>query len=140
MPKSAAERQRALRQRRAAEKAAQAVTQPASARRVTRHETPDGSSPDIDMDAPLSLVPGTVARRHRLFVDAYLSNGLNGTAAYQEVYKQEDQTVAQKGASRLLREVTVAKLVREQQQALAAMHSLTRERLIERLMGIAFAM
>lgn len=61
--------------------------------------------------------------KHKLFIKAYLNNGLNATEAYRKVYKRVDKTrdeeeVTQKMASRLLSNVGVVNILCKELEAI----------------------
>lgn len=75
-----------------------------------------------------------ISEKHRLFVEEYLNNGLNGTHAYLAVYPSvKNEESASVSASRLLRNDNVKKLIEEKQTKAVGKFEITREDILKRL-------
>ena len=73
-------------------------------------------------------------KKHQLFCDEYLSNGLNGTQAYLSVYKSvKSEEGARVNASKLLTNTNVAAYLSAVQEKSAKKAEVTRDMIIERL-------
>lgn len=75
-----------------------------------------------------------ISERHRLFVEEYLNNGLNGTQAYLAVYKSvKNKKTAEVNASKLLSNTKVKALLEELQNKTIKKLEITREDILKRL-------
>lgn len=75
-----------------------------------------------------------ISERHKMFVEEYLSNGLNGTQAYLTVYKNvKNVKTAEAAASRLLSNDKVKALLEERQAKTIKKLEITREDILRRL-------
>lgn len=75
-----------------------------------------------------------ISEKHRLFVEEYLNNGLNGTQAYLTVYKSvKKEETARVNASRLLTNANVKALLEEKQAKTIKKLEITREDILRRL-------
>jgi phage terminase small subunit len=77
----------------------------------------------------------SVKDKHILFVQEYLSNGFIGSQAYKKVYNVSDR-VAEASAPRLLRNVSVRKMIEEEQKKNEQMFQIKKEDLIKDLIKI----
>lgn len=72
--------------------------------------------------------------RHKAFIDEYLINGMNGTKAYQSVYKgTTNPETAKVSSSRLLTIDNVKQYLQSKQEDISIKHEVTRDKIIERL-------
>ena len=76
--------------------------------------------------------------RHELFVVEFVSNGFNGTKAYQKVFECSED-VARKNASRLLTNADIKKAIRTALDKLIVKLEITSERVLQEIAKMAFA-
>lgn len=78
-----------------------------------------------------------INEKHKLFVEEYLNNGLNGTQAYLAVYKNvTKEETARANASRLLAKANVKALLEEKQAKTIKKMEMTREGIIKKAIQI----
>lgn len=73
-----------------------------------------------------------ITKKQELFIKAYLSNGFNGSKAYQDVYKCKS-SVARQNASELLAKPFIKAMVEEEQAKVAETYDIKKEDIIKEL-------
>lgn len=73
--------------------------------------------------------------RHQAFVEEYLQNGQNATAAYQKLFKVTEKTAAVQG-SKLIRKDNVIAYIKQKQQELADKVLITKQDIIQDLINL----
>lgn len=77
-----------------------------------------------------------INHKHKLFVDHYLSNGLNATRAYMAVYPDKTEESAAVLAHKLLRNVKVNELIEQYKVKESERLLVTKEQVIQDLLFI----
>jgi phage terminase small subunit len=78
-----------------------------------------------------------INRKHKAFVDEYLSNGMNGTRAYMKIYTSvKTEESAAVNASKLLRTTNVMTYIGELQKKTSNKLEITREEILQDLRHI----
>jgi phage terminase small subunit len=79
----------------------------------------------------------TLSNRHIAFIDEYMTNGRNATAAYKIVYPKANQRCAEVKGSLLVNKVEVKKEIERREAELREKNKVTLEFLTEKLIAIA---
>ena len=74
-------------------------------------------------------------KKHKLFIEEYLTNGMNASAAYKTVYKCSDATAGTNG-NKLLQNTEIKKAIEEAQKDTVNRLQITRDELIQDLIDI----
>lgn len=78
----------------------------------------------------------TISVKHQMFVDEYMSNGLNATKAYMAVYKGVQASVARANSSNLLTNTNIQTEIKRQQQLNQQKNDITYEEIMSTLKQI----
>ena len=90
------------------------------------------------MAAPAYTKKSTVKARHKLFIDTYLSNGMQAAPAYQVAYPTCTLNAAYACAHRLLKSAKVQTLIDEALHTQHLVDTASKERILAELSRIAF--
>lgn len=75
-------------------------------------------------------------KKHKLFADEYLSNGMNATEAYHTVYKPAKRTTSETNGQKLLHNTAIAAYIKKEQDKMSKKLGKTREDIITDLTDI----
>jgi phage terminase small subunit len=100
------------------------------AKRIKTGQEPAGEAPSSEIE---------LSWEHEKFVDTYVSNGGNATAAYQRAYPRAGYGTARTEGARLLAKPHIVDAVEAERSRLANLAQVSRERIIVRLAAQAFA-
>jgi phage terminase small subunit len=74
--------------------------------------------------------------RWKLFVDEYLTNGMNAAQAYMKIFSTNNPNAAKASAAKLLKKPKVAELIKQHQEAMIAKYEWSKEQILNDLMRI----